>query len=157
MNFDHWDKNYLGYFDENPHHSTGSAAVTRKHPKLPSPVSPCLHESLKNLVIEEENGISPTSCNIMRIIGVGSFGRVHLIQQQKTCKYFALKVLNKAILGQHNQLEQAGREIEILSHIQHPFIIRMHSSCQDAQNIYIVLEYVPGGELFRLFKIYGVI
>ena len=133
-----------------------SIAKTVRHHVPLSPVSPCLHESLKKLAIDEKKCLSLENYNIMRIIGVGSFGRVHLVQHQGTCKYYALKVLNKSTLMQHNQLGQVTYEIEILLYIQHPFIVRMQESFQDSENVYIVLEYISGGELFRLFKLYGV-
>ncbi len=46
---------------------------------------------------------------------------------------------------QHNQLEQIAHEVEILSSIRHPFIVRMQNSFQDSENVYIMLEYVSGG------------
>lgn len=157
MDFEHWDMNFLDCFNQNTPELSGSTLKAVRHQLPPSPVSPFLHESLKKLSIGDNQCSPLNKCNIMRIIGVGSFGRVHLIQHKETCKYYALKVLNKFTLMQHNQLEQIAHEVEILSSIQHPFIVRMQNSFQDSENVYIMLEYVSGGELFRLFKLYGVI
>jgi serine/threonine protein kinase len=44
-------------------------------------------------------------------------------------------------------------EKQILAEIEHPFLIKMHSSFQDDKKLYFVLEYCPGGELFTLLSI----
>lgn len=51
---------------------------------------------------------------------------------------------------EHGQTKAVVQEKEILMALDHPFILRLHTSYQDAQKLYMLLEIVPGGELFGL-------
>jgi serine/threonine protein kinase len=62
--------------------------------------------------------------------------------------YYALKILKKSEIIRLKQVEHIKSEVKILSHLQHPFIVNMLGQFQDDRKLYMVLEYVPGGELF---------
>ena len=96
------------------------------------------------------------SYHVLRTIGTGSYGRVHLVQQKASCNYFALKILSKSKILTENQLNHVKHEKEVLSMLQHPFIVKLVDTCQDESNLYMIMEYVPGGELFSLLKKYNV-
>eukprot|EP00124_Ichthyophonus_hoferi_P003814 Ihof_evm1s358 gene=Ihof_evmTU1s358 len=82
-------------------------------------------------------------------IGTGTFGRVYLSQNQKNSTLYALKVLKKADIVRLKQVEHVKAEKEILwTSASHPFIVSLYSAFQDSKSIYMVLEYVCGGELF---------
>lgn len=116
---------------------------------------PSLNELFSQLTTEKK--VPPQgSYQLMRTIGTGSYGRVHLAQHTLTCQYFALKVLSKAEIIRGNQLSHVRHEKEVLASLQHPFIVRLVDSCQDEGNLYMVMEYVPGGELFSMLKKFGV-
>lgn len=64
----------------------------------------------------------------------------------------ALKILNKAHLSRENAEKQLRREIEIQSELRHPNILRLYGFFYDETRIYLILEYAPGGELYKHLK-----
>ncbi|KAI8069786.1 camp-dependent protein kinase 6 [Gilbertella persicaria] len=90
--------------------------------------------------------------DIQRTLGTGSFGRVHLIRSKINNHYYALKVLKKAEIVKLKQVEHTNNERAILSSIQHPFIVNLWGSFQDSANLYMVMDFVPGGELFTVLR-----
>ncbi|KAI8997744.1 camp-dependent protein kinase type 2 [Pilobolus umbonatus] len=89
---------------------------------------------------------------INRTLGTGSFGRVHLIQSKVNGRYYALKVLSKAEIVKLKQVEHTNNERAILSSVYHPFIVNLWGSFQDDAHLYMVMDYVPGGELFSYLR-----
>jgi len=86
--------------------------------------------------------------------GTGTFGRVLLVRlrspshQTRSVNCFALKVLRKSEIVRLRQVEHVNAERYIMSRVRHPFIVDLYSTFQDSLNIYMLLSYVPGGELF---------
>jgi Protein kinase domain len=87
-------------------------------------------------------------------LGTGTFGRVLLVRHREaspalgSIKVFAMKVLRKSEVIRLRQVEHVNSERYILSHIRHPFIVDLYATFQDNLNIYMLLSYIPGGELF---------
>ena len=89
---------------------------------------------------------------VKKTVGTGSFGRVKLIYQTKESKYYALKILKKTEVIKLKQVDHILSEITILNMIDFPFCVNMFGITQDDRFLYIVLEYVPGGELFTYLR-----
>ena len=70
-------------------------------------------------------------------------------REKKSQFIVALKVLSKKQIIKGNVQNQIRREIEIQSHLKHPNILRMYGFFADERKIYMILEYAPGGELFK--------
>ncbi|KAF9923720.1 camp-dependent protein kinase catalytic subunit [Linnemannia zychae] len=87
-----------------------------------------------------------------RTIGTGSCGRVHLVQSIYNSRFYALKVLKKKQIVQSNQVEHVNEEKRILEQIRHPFLVKTWGTFQDHTNLYIVMDYVVGGELFSVLR-----
>ncbi|CAJ0569975.1 unnamed protein product, partial [Mesorhabditis spiculigera] len=85
-------------------------------------------------------------------IGTGTFGRVQLTRHRETKKHYALKVLNMHKLVTTRQVEHVHNEKHILNLIQHPFIVNLHATERDERNLYMIMEFVPGGELFSYLR-----
>lgn len=94
--------------------------------------------------------------HIMNTLGTGSFGRVHLVKHLSTSKFMAIKVLKKLEVVRLKQVEHTINEKTILERIDHPFMVNMFGTYQDCSNLYIVMEYVGGGELFSFLRRSGV-
>jgi len=82
----------------------------------------------------------------------GSFGRVRLGKEKSSGQYFALKILKKAEILRLKQVDHVISELAILRQINQPFVVNMHGYTQDNRYLYIVLEYVSGGELFTYLR-----
>jgi len=81
-------------------------------------------------------------------LGTGSFGRVRLVKVKNDGKYFALKILKKSEVIYLKQVEHVKTEKKILEEISHPYIVNLTGAFQDDKNLYLLLEYVIGGEFF---------
>lgn len=90
--------------------------------------------------------------NLLRTLGTGSFGRVHLAQYKLNGAYYAMKVMKKTEVVRLKQVEHTMNEKRILDTIDHPFLVNMVGSFKDSQNLYLVMEYVAGGEMFSLLR-----
>lgn len=86
-------------------------------------------------------------------LGTGSFGRVKLIQRRSDERCFALKVLRKAAVIKQKQVDHLFSEVTIMGKISHPFIVEFFGIAQDERYFCILLEFVPGGELFTYLKL----
>ncbi|KAE8218711.1 hypothetical protein CF319_g7463 [Tilletia indica] len=96
----------------------------------------------------------------IKTLGTGTFGRVLLVRLRyptpssstgtctTTSSYYALKVLQKADIVRLKQVEHINNERDILSQIRHPFIVNLLRSYQDSKSVYMLMDYVPGGEIF---------
>jgi len=81
-------------------------------------------------------------------LGIGSFGKVRLAEHQLTGHKVAIKILNRHRIKQLDMDEKVRREIKILKLFYHPHIIRLYEVIYTPGDIYMVTEYVSGGELF---------
>ncbi|RKP02942.1 hypothetical protein CXG81DRAFT_10181 [Caulochytrium protostelioides] len=90
--------------------------------------------------------------HIDRTLGTGSFGRVHLVRNRQSGQYCAMKVLRKAEVIRMKQVEHTVNEKSILEVLDHPFLVKLHGTFQDSANLYLVMEYVQGGELFSYLR-----
>lgn len=89
---------------------------------------------------------------ILRTLGTGSFGRVHLTRSIHNGRFYAMKVLKKERVVNMKQVEHTNDERRMLKLAQHPFIIRMWGTFHDCHNLFMIMDYIEGGELFSLLR-----
>ena len=82
-------------------------------------------------------------------IGKGKFGNVYLAKQTKTKYPIALKVLFKAPMIQQKCIHNLKREVEIQSRLIHQNIVQLYGYFHDSKSVYLILEYVQYGELYK--------
>ncbi|EGV66678.1 Pkinase-domain-containing protein [Yamadazyma tenuis ATCC 10573] len=87
------------------------------------------------------------------VLGKGTYGKVLLVRQKTTGKLFAQKQLKKISLLMNNEvnevnLERTLNEKKILERVNHPNIVKLYYAFQDFNKVYLILEYLDGGELF---------
>lgn len=92
------------------------------------------------------------SFELLKVIGKGSFGKVMQVKKKDTGEIFAMKVLHKDAVIARNQLEHTKAERHILQAVQHPFLVGLRFAFQSEQKLYMVLDYLNGGELFFHLK-----
>lgn len=93
---------------------------------------------------------------ILRTLGTGSFGRVHLVQSRHNQRFYAVKVLKKSQVVKMKQIEHTNDERKMLGEVKHPFLITLWGTFHDSRNLYMVMDFVEGGELFSLLRKSGV-
>ncbi|KAJ8540030.1 hypothetical protein K7X08_026419 [Anisodus acutangulus] len=83
-----------------------------------------------------------------KTLGEGSFAKVKYAKNVQTGDNVAIKIINRDLVLRQNIMEQIKREISTTKLIRHPNVVRIHEVMASKTKIYIVLEYVHGGELF---------
>ena len=81
---------------------------------------------------------------IIRSLGSGAAGTVHLARDKVTNQQLAIKEIN---IESKDSLNHTLNEIENMKKLQHPNIVRYHNSYQEGNKLYIVMEYIDGGDL----------
>jgi len=92
---------------------------------------------------------------VIRSLATGAFGNVMLVQHKTTKDQFAMKVLNKEKVIRKDSINHVHNEKKILHATSFPFIVELKFRFQDAINLYMVMEFVPGGEMFPILQRYG--
>ena len=83
-----------------------------------------------------------------KTIGKGTFGKVRLGTHSLTGEKVAVKILEKDKIQDVNDVERVAREIHILKMIRHPNIIQLYEIIETPKQLYLIMEYAQGGELF---------
>ncbi|QCD92321.1 microtubule-associated serine/threonine kinase [Vigna unguiculata] len=92
---------------------------------------------------------------IIKPISRGAFGRVFLAKKRTTGDLFAIKVLKKADMIRKNAVESILAERDILITVRNPFVVRFFYSFTCRENLYLVMEYLNGGDLYSLLRNLG--
>ncbi|CAL8463108.1 g2642 [Coccomyxa elongata] len=96
--------------------------------------------------------VSIEDFEVIKPISRGAFGRVYLARKRTTGDLFAIKVMRKRDLIRKNLVENACFEKEIMSSANNPFIVRSYYSFTSKDNLYIVMEYISGGDTASLLR-----
>ncbi|RXM96829.1 Serine/threonine-protein kinase greatwall [Acipenser ruthenus] len=92
---------------------------------------------------------------IVKPISRGAFGKVYLARKKSTSKLYAIKVVKKADMIIKNMVDQMQAERDALALSKSPFVVNLYYSLQTSKNIYLVMEYLIGGDVKSLLHIYG--
>lgn len=84
----------------------------------------------------------------MRVLGVGTFGVVNLARHLPTGRSLAVKCISKEFVLRMRQRKHIVRERAVHLQMDHPFVVTLHCTYQDADHLYLVMDYLPGGELW---------
>ena len=86
----------------------------------------------------------------LAMLGAGTFGRVTLVQDKNSKAVYALKAMLKSEIVAHKQQQNTINEKNVMISANHPFILRLYQTFKDAKKLYMLLEFVQGGELFSV-------
>jgi serine/threonine protein kinase len=89
---------------------------------------------------------------VLSTIGKGSFGTVQLVRSKHNKKLYAMKMMEKRVLQESAQVAQTLTERNAYFNLAHPFCVSAHAAFQTPDLVVMVLDYVPGGELFTRLK-----
>lgn len=85
---------------------------------------------------------------LLKELGEGTFGNVKLGKHTQSGQLVAVKILEKNRITDQADVERVIREIKILKGIRHPNVIKLYEIIETKSNIYLIMEYASGGELF---------
>ena len=86
----------------------------------------------------------------LEIIGRGAFGEVHVCKEKKTGNIVAIKKIKKSVLETKNQIIHIRNEQLLMSKIKSPWIVDLKASFQEGDYLYLIMDYLPGGDLMSL-------
>lgn len=92
----------------------------------------------------------------VKVIGKGAFGEVRLVQKKDTGKIYAMKTLLKSEMYAKDQLAHVKAERDVLAGSDSPWVVSLYYSFQDAQYLYLIMEFLPGGDLMTMLIKYDV-
>lgn len=95
-----------------------------------------------------QTNVTLQNFRILRTLGKGSFGKVLLVINKDSGVYYAMKVLSKDLIKRQNQVTHTKAEREILEKINHPFVVKLKYAFQNPEKLFLVTEYMAGGELY---------
>ena len=91
--------------------------------------------------------VSKSSFQYINIVGRGGFGKVWKVLHKKTKKLYAMKEMSKVKILDKKSEASVKNERTLLSKMFHPFIVNMHYSFQDSDNLYLIVDFLSGGDL----------
>jgi hypothetical protein len=127
---------------------TSSTAISIPNTSNPSNTSPNYLRVPKIKPFSPNKRITLHDFQMLKVLGVGSFGKVILVRKLDNSKLYALKILKKEELYKKNQIDHTNTEREVLSQFKHPFMVRLYATFQTRSKLYLVIEFCRGGELF---------
>lgn len=86
----------------------------------------------------------------VKVIGKGAFGEVRLVQKKDTGKIYAMKTLLKSEMYKKDQLAHVKAERDVLAGSDSPWVVSLYYSFQDSVNLYLIMEFLPGGDLMTM-------
>ncbi|EOY25616.1 PREDICTED: serine/threonine-protein kinase tricorner [Theobroma cacao] len=87
---------------------------------------------------------------LLTIIGRGAFGEVRLCKEKATGNVYAMKKLQKSEMLRRGQVEHVKAERNLLAEVDSKCIVKLYCSFQDDEYLYLVMEYLPGGDMMTL-------
>ncbi|MEQ2269429.1 RAC-gamma serine/threonine-protein kinase, partial [Xenotaenia resolanae] len=105
-------------------------------------------------MVEEEMDISTThhkrktmsDFDYLKLLGKGTFGKVILVREKASGKYYAMKILKKEVIIAKDEVAHTLTESRVLKNTRHPFLTSLKYSFQTKDRLCFVMEYVNGGE-----------
>lgn len=86
----------------------------------------------------------------LTMIGKGAFGEVRICRERKTGHVYAMKKLKKSEMLRRGQVEHVKAERNLLAEVDSNCIVKLYCSFQDEEFLYLIMEYLPGGDMMTL-------
>ncbi|KAL8736157.1 MAG: hypothetical protein Q9166_000312 [cf. Caloplaca sp. 2 TL-2023] len=99
---------------------------------------------------------TPQNFSTVKIIGKGAFGEVKLVMRKTDGQIYALKSLVKTEMFKKDQLAHVRAERDILAESDSPWVVKLHTTFQDPTYLYMLMEFLPGGDLMTMLIKYEI-
>ncbi|XP_040567571.1 rho-associated protein kinase 1 isoform X1 [Lepeophtheirus salmonis] len=100
--------------------------------------------------------IKPSDFTFIKVIGRGAFGEVQLVRNKSNRQVYAMKLLSKYEMIKRSDSAFFWEERDIMAHAKSEWIVQLHFAFQDNKYLYMVMDYMPGGDLVNLMSNYDV-
>lgn len=94
--------------------------------------------------------------DLIKVIGRGAFGEVQLVRHKSTRHVYAMKLLSKVEMIKRSDSTFFWEERHIMAHANSEWILKLHFAFQDHKYLYMVMDYMPGGDLVSLMSNYDI-
>ncbi|KAM8952508.1 rho-associated protein kinase 2 isoform 2-T2 [Pelodytes ibericus] len=94
--------------------------------------------------------------DVVKVIGRGAFGEVQLVRHKNSQKVYAMKLLSKFEMIKRSDSAFFWEERDIMAFANSPWVVQLSCAFQDEKYLYMVMEYMPGGDLVNLMSNYDV-
>ncbi|KAJ3154550.1 camp-dependent protein kinase catalytic subunit [Geranomyces michiganensis] len=85
---------------------------------------------------------------LQKSLGQGAFAKVYLVKRNVDGKLFALKSMRKDNVVKMQQVQHVQNERHLMENLRNPFLVGLEATFQDSQHIFMIIDYMPGGDLF---------
>ena len=107
------------------------------------------HENVSTPLQKHYRFVTAKDFDLLKVIGVGAFGKVLQVRHKHTQRILAMKVISKRLLRKGSgYVENVQAERKILTRVRSPFVVTMHCSFQTKEKLFIIMDFLAGGELF---------
>lgn len=112
------------------------------------------YERLATFIIS--NRLKPADFDVIKTIGRGAFGKVDLVRHRCSRQVYAMKLLSKSEMIKRSESAFYWEERFIMAHAVTDWIVKLHFAFQDDRYLYMVMDYMPGGDLVNLMSNFDV-
>ncbi|ETV86121.1 AGC protein kinase, variant [Aphanomyces astaci] len=107
--------------------------------------------------VSNDTASKPTDFELLVVVGQGAFGKVIQVRHRPTGEIYAMKIVSKEYLVKKNYIGNMQTERDIMTKVDHPFLVKLKYAFQTPANVYLVMPYIPGGELFHTLHKQGLL
>ncbi|KFP04393.1 RAC-beta serine/threonine-protein kinase, partial [Calypte anna] len=105
-------------------------------------------EEMEVAVTKSRPKATMTDFDYLKLLGKGTFGKVILVREKATGRYYAMKILRKEVIIAKDEVAHTVTESRVLQNTRHPFLTALKYAFQTNDRLCFVMEYANGGELF---------
>jgi len=136
--------------EERPETSSNSSNKSTGDKEVDDIVSPSAANTAEDPTTGNRRYVSPKDFELLKVIGMGAFGKVLQVRNRQSKQVLAMKVISKRLLRRKGDgiIENILAERNILKRVRHPFVVAMHCSFQSQTKLFIIMDFLAGGELF---------
>lgn len=109
-----------------------------------------LQQLESNAMRQRRQTLRLTDFDLLSVIGRGAFGEVRVVRKKDTKEIFAMKKLKKSDMVQMGQVNHVKAERNLMAEATCPWVVQLNYSFQDANYLYLIMEFVPGGDVMSL-------
>ncbi|KAG6922436.1 AKT serine/threonine kinase 2 [Chelydra serpentina] len=116
--------------------------------KCGSPTDTTGAEEMEVAVSKTRAKATMNDFDYLKLLGKGTFGKVILVREKATGRYYAMKILRKEVIIAKDEVAHTVTESRVLQNSRHPFLTALKYAFQTSDRLCFVMEYANGGELF---------